>query len=437
MSTSIVIVNVSEAVASAPSQLQRTGALISQGGTTLAAGTSALLTQNADLTALLKAPIAISSISWTSSVVTVVTAAAHGIPAGGAVQGQISGVVPSGYNGTFACTEVNATTFTYPLASNPGSETTLGTFQLDSVSELTAMGDTFFAQGNTQAVYVLELGAGTPAAGVTALSTYLTNPAKQFYAYLVPMTWDTETTAPTLFRQYDSPTSATYFLVTTTAATYSAWATIPTKAAYLVLQSPSAPTTEFSAAAMLYAQLSADPGPVNLVAPLEYRYLFGVTPYTLSPSNATTYKAAGLNWVGTGAEGGISNTLIVNGVYGDLNPWNFWYSVDWMIINQDMALSAAVINGSNSPTNPLYYNQAGINQLQKVSQQVVNNGIAFGMVLNSPPPTVTAIPFSTYVVQEPGDYAIGKYAGLALTFTPARGFDQIVVNLTVSNIANG
>lgn len=436
MSNNIVIVNVSEQIASTPSTLQKTGAFVSQGGTTLASGTSALITQVADLTAILQPTVAITTISWTSGTVTVQTSAAHSIPAGAAVQGVIAGVVPGGYDGTFPCTQVDSTHFTYPLASNPGVETTLGTFQLESVSELTAMGDTFFAQGTSQAVYVLELGPGGTAAGVTALGTYLANPTLVFYSYLIPQTWDTENSAPTLFRQYDNPTSKTYFFVTTTTGTYTPWTTIPTKSVFLVLESPSAPATEFSAAAIFQATLQTDPGPVSLVAPLSFRYLFGVTPYsTLSQSQITTLTAAGLNWVGTGAEGGISNTLVINGQFGDLNPWNFWYSVDWVIIQQDLALSGAVINGSNNPTNPLYYNQSGINRLLKVAQNVTNNGIAFGLVLA--PATVTAVPFATYIVQEPGDYAIGKYAGLALAFTPARGFKQIVVNLTVSNIAAG
>jgi hypothetical protein len=436
MSNNIVVVNVSEQIASTPSTLQKTGAFVSQGGTTLAAGTSALITQMADLTAILQPSVAITSISWTSGTVTVQTSAAHRIPAGAPVQGVIANVVPSGYNGVFACTEVDPTHFTYPLASNPGVETTLGTFQLESVSELVAMGDTFFAQGSNQAVYVLELGPGGTAAGVTALGTYLANPTLPFYSYLIPQTWDTENSAPTLFRQYDNPTAKTYFFVTTTTGTYSPWTTTPTKSVFLVLESPSAPATEFSAAAIFQATLQTDPGPVSLVAPLSFRYLFGVTAYSsLTQSQITTLTAAGLNWVGTGAEGGISNTLVINGQFGDLNPWNYWYSVDWMIIQQDLALSGAVINGSNNPTNPLYYNQQGINRLLKVAQQVTNNGIAFGLVLA--PATVTAVPFATYIAEEPGDYAIGKYAGLALSFTPARGFKQIVVNLTVSNIAAG
>ena len=159
---------------------------------------------------------------------------------------------------------------------------------------------------------------------------------------------------------------------------------------------------------------------------------YGVTPYVLTNSLQTTLKAAGVNWVGTGAQGGISNTLVLWGTTMDVNPWNYWYSVDWTAINVAEFLAAAVINGSNSPTNPLYYNQAGINTLQKVAQATVNNGISFGLILS--PAKVVAVPFSTYVKQHPGDYSTGTYNGLSCTFVPLRGFESITIYLTASNI---
>lgn len=433
----IVVVNVSQVVASAPNTLQRTGAFVSQGATTLASGTSSLLTQLSDLAGILRSALTIVTITWASSVVTVQTAAAHGIPAGKVVQGVIAGVSPVGYDGTFPCTGVDTTHFTYPLASNPGAETALGTFQLEAVTELQAMADTFFSQGNSQAVYVLELGVSDTAGGVTALGTYLANPSRPFYSYLIPRTWDTESTAPTLFKQYEATTSKVYFFVTTTGATYTPWTTQPIKSCFLGIEAAGIPATEFSLAAAFQVTLATRPGPVSLVAPLALRYVSGVTPAVLTGPNAVTYKAAGLNWIGTGAEGGISNTLIVNGQMGDLRPWNYWFSVDWMIINQAQALAAAVINGSNNPLNPLYYNQQGIDRLQKTSQAVVQSGIAFGMVLATPKPIVTAIDFITYVTENPNDYAVGQYDGLGLTFTPARGFTQITINLVVTDIVTG
>ena len=433
----IVNVVVTQQVASAPNQLQQTGAFVSQGGTTLAAGTTQLLTQLSDLTSILRPATDISTITWTGSVVTVTTTTAHGIPSGDTVQIVIAGCTPTGYNGTFAGTATGTNTVTYPLVSDPGSSTVEGTLQLSNTLELAAMNNTFFAQGSTVSVFVLELGTTTVADGVTALNLYIeenvnhlpTSPTPQFYSYLLPTTWDVSD-AQVMAAQYEGTTAQVYFYVTTTLATYAGWDGI--KSVFAALQSPSAPAIEFSTAAMYWASLSYDPSASNLAHPFEYTYVYSVTPYVLSNTQQVTLLANGVNWVGTGAQGGISNTLIEGGTYMDLNPFNYWYCVDWLSINVAQALSAAIINGSNLPTNPLYYNQAGINTLQKVAQATVNNGISFGLILS--PANVVATPFTTYVAQNPGDYATGTYNGLSLTFVPLRGFSSITIYLTASNI---
>lgn len=448
---SIVTVNVSQQVASVPSQLQRTGALISQGATTLPQNTSAFLTSQADLAAIAPTPLALSSLAWSASVVTATAAAALPYTISDQVQITVSGATPAGYNGTFLCTVTGANTFTYALASNPGSETVPGTWTPGSVAELAQMVATFFAQNTSislfagagsasasgNGVYVLELGASSPATGISRLTTYLTTPpagSKQFYAFLIPREWDTADSAGllTLVTNHSGPTGLVYFYITTaTPATYKGQ-----KAAFCVIEAPAViaatPIAEFSAAAFLYRALSYAPSSANLVAPMEWSYLYGVTANPLTAAQQVTARSNAANWVGTGAEGGISDKLIVGGTFSDANPFNYWYAIDWLTINVSQALAAAVINGSNTPTNPLYYNQAGINQLQKVAQATVNSGISFGLIL--PPAPVTAVPFATYVKQNPGDYAIGKYAGLVCTFTPARGFDSIVINLVATNI---
>ena len=113
----IVNVIVKQQVASAPSTLQRTGAFVSQGATTLTAGTYQLLTQLSDLTSILSSGNAISTITWASSVVTVTTATAHGIPTGNVIQGIISGVTPTAYSGTFAVTSTGTTPLPLKLPS--------------------------------------------------------------------------------------------------------------------------------------------------------------------------------------------------------------------------------------------------------------------------------------------------------------------------------
>ena len=427
----IVNVLVSQQVASVPSTLQRTGAFVSQGGTTNAVGSVTLLTQASDLTGSITPAVANTSVSWDTGTVTVVCAGNHGIPTGDSVYVTVAGVTPVDYNGVFLATATNATTYTYPLATVSGITIAQGTTQVYAVAELVAMTNTFFAQGNTQAVYVLELGIGTPTDGVTALTAYIAEPLVKFYSYLLPASWDTEASAVVMANQFTGTTAQTYFYVTTTTATYSAWLGI--KSVFAAVESPDAPMLEFSLAAMFWVTLSYNPNATNLAHPLEYSYIYAVTPYkTLTNAQQTLLTAAGVNWVGTGAQGGISNTLIQGGEFMDLAPFNYWYSVDWLSINVAIALSAAVINGSNNPTNPLYYNQAGINTLQKVSQATVNNGISFGLILS--PATVDAITFVTYVAQHPSDYALGIYNGLSVTFIPARGFTSITIYLTASNI---
>ena len=431
MTINIVTVNVSQTIAPAPSQLQRTGAFISQGGTNLSAGSTALLTQYSDLAALLTPSLDIQSLAWSGGVVTVTTVNNHGLASGSTTSITIAGAAPTGYNGTFTGTSTGLTTITYPLSLNPGSATVTGTLTWGSVTELQAMATTFFAQGNACSVYVLELGVGSAAAGVTALTAYMADPTIQFYSYLLPNTWASESTAVTMATNKNATTAMTYVWVTTSLATYANWS--GNKSVVMLLQDVTAPVTEFSLAGPFYKALNYNPSNTNKVAPFAFQYLVGVTAFTGSRTTQQLLKTANCNYVGTGAEGGISNTLILWGVTADGRDFTYWYSVDWIQININLSLSNAIINGSNNPINPLYYNQAGINTLQKVAQGTVNSGISFGLVLA--PATVQAVPFATYVTDNPSDYSTGKYAGLSLTYTPARGFTQIIFNVNVTDFA--
>lgn len=70
-----------------------------------------------------------TAIAWSGGVVTV-TIAGHGYTTGQTVT--IAGVTPAGYNGTYVITVTSTSTFTYALATNPGTETALGTSTLQS-----------------------------------------------------------------------------------------------------------------------------------------------------------------------------------------------------------------------------------------------------------------------------------------------------------------
>lgn len=549
MTNPLVIVNASVQVAPAPDQLQQTWALISQGGTTLAPFADQLLTQVSDLTSILAQPAAITSLSWTTGTVTATTTVAHGLPNGQVVWLAIAGAVPALYNGVFPCTITGADTFTYALNGNPGSESTPGTWVTQSANELSQMATTWFGMGSQTSVYVLELGAGSSASGVTNLGTFIdAQPAQLFYGYIVPREWAQESTFITFAQNYVAPNAKTYFATTMNLQDYTAWSSLasPPKSIIGLVETPaygvwpsnaltalsysngvvSATTTtahgvspgqwfqltgctpagyngwyqalEGTTGSTLYASLASNPGAEsalgslvastgsstgigatefsiadaiwtiaswnpsssNLVTPLSFAYMFGATAFPLKGNGSllTTLLNANVSYVGTGAEGGISTSILRNGRTLDGNQFNYWYAIDWTQINGDLDLANAVINGSNNPQNPLYYNQNGVTALQSVLANTINTGIGAGLILGALTLTelspaafalnvengvyagqavVNAVPFSTYVAANPANYPKGIYGGLSVAFTPQIGFQQIIVNMTAVQLTAG
>lgn len=454
---SIVQLNVSVSSAPAPETLQETGAAISQGATTLTAGSYSLLTQASDLTPLLAPPLAIASLTWTSgTVLATASAAIPGLTTGDTFITTIGGATPVGFNGTYLATVTGAETFTFALAVSPGAETVPGTYTPPSQGALVSKITTFFGQGTGQAVYVLELGAGDATTGPAALGAWITANPGFFYAYLVPRSWDASAGLLALIAQFLAPTAKTYFHVTTTISTYSAY-TSAMKCVIAEVEAPNLPLTEFSLATEFQHALAYAPSSTNRMTTHCFSYLFGVTAYPTRGNNAllTQLKAAKINYVGTGAEGNISNTILLWGTTADGNDFGWWYSADWIQINADLNLANAVIVGSQNQLNPLVFNQNGIDQLQDVTVQTIKNAITYGLATGTVTRTtldpdtfaanltagvyagqnvVNAVPFTTYVGENPDDYPIGKYAGLSVVYIPQNGFKQIVFNLNVTNL---
>lgn len=542
MANPIVNVVVSQEIAPAPSTLQKTGALVSQGATITTPGAKSLLTQLSDLTPLLTGAKAIASINWVTGNGQVTTVQPHGFEIGDVIPMTIAGVVPTGYNATALATITGASTFNYPLASSPGVVTTQGVYTPEDVTELVQQATTFFAQGSAQSVYVLEIGAGSTADGVAFLAPWIAANPNQFYGYLVPRTWDGDAAYLSFLANYQNTGSKVYFWTTTTLQTYAAYAgmkdvvamveapaygvwpanaltsaswlsgtaTALTTSAHgvqpgqwfqLAGNSPTAwngwflagPGTtgstlvfgiatnpgansvlgtlvesqyasvgvganEFSLAAEFRVTLNYSPSSTNKVTPLNYGFLFGVTPFPTQGNNAllTTLLAANVNLVGTGAQGGISNSLVLGGKMMDGNPFKYWYSIDNIQINLARNVTAALIDGANNPQNPVDYDQPGINTLQQASVTTMATGIANGLVLNpiraptlSAPDLQNAIaagtfagttlvnaePFGAYTTENPNDYPAGIYNGISVRYAPLRGFEDITINVTASSFA--
>ena len=427
----IVTVNTTVQTAPSVSQLQQSGAIVSTGGTTLAANAYQYCGNLAAVQAILSPGLALTSLSWLSGVVTATATAALSLSVGQTFTTTIAGAVPTGYNGTYLATVTGADTFTYNLATNPGTETTPGTYLPNNAAFVIDAATTFFAQGTQLGVYILELGAQTSAtAAITALQTWITgNSSPQvFYSYLLPSSWDSQAAASlnTMTSNYSSPEGQTYFFVTTTSSNVATYAN--NKAVQALVPSPTAAITEEQSAVPFYQWTINNPGPGNALAPMAYRYGYGVTPWA-QQGNSTTIQnvlTANGNLILTGAQGGISTATLFRGTTMDGEQASFWYGVDYFRTQVAQALSAAVIEGSNTQP-PLLYNQAGINTLEAVANQIAANAVAYGCAESI---TITAIPFTTYIAQFPTNYANGIYGGLSASMVGQSGFLSITFDLT-------
>jgi hypothetical protein len=272
----------------------------------------------------------------------------------------------------------------------------------------------------------------------------------------MPREWDDNDAFLALITDYTAPNKQTYFFVTTTVSNRAVYAAKKDVLAFV--EAPSIPFTEFSLAAFWSWTLKQQPSSGNRMPPASYAPLYGVTPWPFA-GNQTTFAElaeANVNWATTGAEGGLpSNIILKQGNLSDGNPWNFWYAGDWAQINIALALANEIINGSATNLAPLYYNQDGINRLQNRAVQVMNQAVAYGLAVGQVIATqlpalqfaanfdaglyegqlpVNAEPFLIYSNENPDDYAIGKYAGLAAVLTPLRGFLSVFFSLVITDL---
>jgi hypothetical protein len=471
----IVTVHVSIIEAPTPNTYQRTGALVSFGATMLTqTDNTSLLTQWADIEPLIEPPIQITTTTWAAGTTTCVASAPLPGPpiVGDTFDLVLAGFQPTGYNGRFTCTVTAPNTFTFPLAVSPGAVTIEGTATVATTIELQQMVTTYFAQGNEIGVWVLELGYQDSFANrVTALETWLNNNPLTIYNFLLPREFGISvaniTASENLFKKYQAPESMQYFWITvqqvamtTLGATY--------KDVLQMIEAPTLtdpagvnlndPNGEFTMASMFYNALQYRASNTNRICPMAFKYLYGVTPYPQKGNGPllVSFKTANTNYVTTGAEGGIAFTMVYEGVTLDGHDFfNWWYTIDWVQIEVKLDLANAIINGSNNPLAPLYYNQDGINYLEIVLMGTMQHAQTFGMVLGKIEMTqldgpeltaaiyggqfagkcdVNAVPFLNYTLSNPGDYKIGEYDGLSTLFIPARGFIHILVNVVATDL---
>lgn len=457
-----------------PSQLQRSGAMISVGGTTLATGAYQYLSNSSELDSILSTAGNYAELQNMNT-----TFFAQGNVAGVYVlELGVQSTPQDGISALQTWIQNNPKVF-YGFETPadwdtmPAPGTTSVAITADSTSTLPA--GTYYTQiaylnasgaiGQLSPVVTSdvttadadELTVTSPAAltgatdylvymGTAADALYLQNgasgtPIGTPYSQAAPIvtTTGTSVTLADLANQYSGNTAKTYFCIQSSVINAAAYGTmganstwIGYKAAILAVPSPTAQSGEFTASVMLYNLVVNNPGADNRLAPVQYRFAFGVTPWPATgyQNSLQTLANYGANWIGTGAEGGIAQSCIFKGTTSSLVQISEWYGVDWAGINTDQALANAIINGSNSNP-PLEYDQHGINTLEETAQQMIDNAIAFACLLAG---TVSAVSFANYYAQSPGDYPNGIYNGLSCSAVGQAGFLNIVFNLNVSGL---
>lgn len=427
----IVDLNVNVVTAPTPSQLQQSGAIVSAGGSTLSSGAYQFCGTLEAVTAIVAAPLAITSITWASGTATA-TVAAMTLAVGQTFLTTIAGATPAGYNGTYIATVATSTTFTFALATDPGTETVPGTYTPPYVAFIQDAATRHFAQGSNTGIYVLELGAQTDATtAITALETWITahTTPQVFYLYEVDASWDSAA-LNTMAANYSSPNGRTYFMVPSTTGTMTDYS--GTKSVIAFIPSPGDLVSTQAQAGIGYQILNNNPSAANPAGPLGFRPIYGVTAWPDNSTSLSTILTAYANYIGTGSEGGLASLNIIrNGTTMDGTQFMWWYGIDWVAIQVKQALAAAVINGS-SQNPPLVYNQAGINALLAVAQDICNTAVKYQLVLSA---TVTATPFSTYVAQNPNDYAAGIYNGFSCTIVGLNGFLKLTFTIDATQFA--
>lgn len=311
----------------------------------------------------------------------------------------------------------------------------------------------YFANNSTGTVTVLETGsvsteepARTIDECIKVLSDYIADGTDRHYMYAVPNSFYVEDSFVTLAKGYAGITAAQYFAVEFPSgsfpdsdATFAKYAGL--KSVFSVISSRSNGNAWGENLGAFVGRIASpiyNISATNPNTPLNYKTIVGGYLEKFSTSYRLLLNNAPINYVGYQ----LGSNCIYNGRYLDNTSFDFYYALDWFIANAKSALTSAIVNGANVPSAVIKYNQDGIDKLLSVLNQIANNGVANGTItafaesLSSVGElqeigTFAAIPFETYKLQNPTNYAKEIYDGFSGVIRIGRFFRQVVFNLTI------
>lgn len=297
-----------------------------------------------------------------------------------------------------------------------------------TVVSASAFATSFYSQG-TSSYYVTEVSGEEGTTTIDKITAWLTANPDVTYIAALDATASVDTAFVTLAKQYESNTACLYFLPTLTVSDFANVSGI--KSVIGFLPATAAPSTEYGAGGLAYKFAALTPSTTAPIAPFTYQFMLGLTEYATAQQTSliNTALAANANFIIPATAAGLTDDILMGGVCADGTPIQMWYGADYAYLNLTQGLTAAVINGVNNATNPLDYDQSGINTLKAAAVLYLKNAVNVGAILG--PITVTAVSFADYVAANPDDYAAGIYNGLTATVVPKNGFTNITFGLTI------
>ena len=335
-----------------------------------------------------------------------------------------------------------------------GSITSIGADEIDTVftgghatKETYLWLVNFFANNANGKAFVLEVGAvvgDDPGTNIAALATHITDGENVCGHYSVPDVFYGDADFATLVALYstDDPVYKFSSHIThgTAPADQTGFTALAGKSAWFPVY-PSDVATENACGAMVGIMASGlyDVSPTNLMTPLQYKTIVGVTPESFNTSFRTALNNAAVNYVGSIQ----SVSVLMNGRYADNKSWDYRYSERSTLQDIQNSLLALIINGANVPAASVPYNQDGIDKLLAVAnaratyRKSCNQVTDFSQALDNTGTTLVdkdsfkATDYYTYKAANPAKYQAGEYDGLSGFIEIGKFFRKVTFNVTL------
>jgi len=305
----------------------------------------------------------------------------------------------------------------------------------------------YFANNANGTAFVFEAGTvllSDPGVQIAALASFITDGVNVCGHYSCPKIFYGDADFAALVTLYSTDNPEPVFSVEITHGTAPAeqasFAALTGKSAFFPIY-PSAVATESAAGAWVGIMASSvyDVSQSNLMTPIQYKTVTGVTAEAFTTTFRTALNNAAVNFIGVIQ--GV--TMLMNGRYADNKSWDYRFSEAVTLQDIGDSLLFAIINGANVPAASIPYNQDGIDKLLAVANARATFRKSCNMVTDFSKSldntgnslvdkgTFKAIDFYTYKAANPAKYAAGEYDGLSGIIEIGKFFRKVTFNVTL------